>query len=264
MRIDSPSALGGLLHSVSRTSYNSSLAINRAFPSVWIAQTLYFASNSAFTFLKFLMNTLQELLEPKRASSNLSDTDIRRIAIDSIAVQFLNTESTGEIREYLVDTTLPQLVMALERLLKKVSQSPDINAPKLPRKTANDLDSPIHVQKQPFDCVIWLAQDLMRNNHSKEKSMYEIRMMEISKELHKKIAELKVVEIDNANRIKYQLIAENSAASELSDQLNRHLTVLFYDCLRSVNLMVTSNVSVVLLVPLFLSTERIGPGCCEP
>jgi glutamyl/glutaminyl-tRNA synthetase len=87
------------------------------------------------------------------------------IILEHSVEDFLNVcEESLETRTYLVKTTLPTVVMALDGLLKELSNR-NINLNIIRKK--NDIDSGEKDQPNPiFDSLNWLAQFLFRNNPS--------------------------------------------------------------------------------------------------
>lgn len=102
------------------------------------------------------MNKSNEKSAPKLTGS---------IILEHSVEDFLNVcEESLETRTYLVKTTLPTVVMALDGLLKELSNR-NINLNIIRKK--NDIDSVEKDQPNPiFDSLNWLAQFLFRNNPS--------------------------------------------------------------------------------------------------
>ncbi|KAJ3417345.1 EF-hand calcium-binding domain-containing protein 5 [Chytridiales sp. JEL 0842] len=107
------------------------------------------------------------------------DRDIKEMAVAAIAKDFLNTsEMSLEVRAYLVETTLPTIVMALERLLKEVDRRKLVEMmerreplQKVMSTLAPAAESGSSLEPQTdkpaddtFDPINWLAQFLYRNN----------------------------------------------------------------------------------------------------
>ncbi|KAI9014654.1 hypothetical protein BC832DRAFT_546037 [Gaertneriomyces semiglobifer] len=111
------------------------------------------------------------------------DNEVQEIAIRALAHDFLNVPDLSlDLRAYMVETTLPTLIFALEKLLREVEKKhllgdgSDSGGSTLPASRnaptekltdqglgtglATQLDKPV----EQFDCINWLAQFLYRNN----------------------------------------------------------------------------------------------------
>ena len=103
------------------------------------------------------IKSIEELLEPTRNSVNLTDTQLRQISINAIADDFLKVQEVGlEERYYLVKTTLPSLVVSLEKLLKEMMRR---NIHLESAKDEQDIPPAAEsdVPKPNFDSINWLG-----------------------------------------------------------------------------------------------------------
>ncbi|KAH6597012.1 hypothetical protein BASA50_004770 [Batrachochytrium salamandrivorans] len=155
------------------------------------------------------------------------------IALEALAEQFLNApEASLEMRAYLVQTTLPTLVLSLEKLIHEIEQRMLItNNPKEAEQvnysdskgdfrasisnSETTLNSPSHSQPdmpvERFDALQWLAQHLFRNNpfyshcFDQTSSAYVKSMTVVAEGLRQKISDL----------------AASKEAKRISDELAR-------------------------------------------
>ncbi|TPX60278.1 hypothetical protein SpCBS45565_g07556 [Spizellomyces sp. 'palustris'] len=98
-----------------------------------------------------------------QSTPTLLDTDIRDLAIKTLASDFLNvSDANVPLRAYLVETTLPACVLAMEALIKNVLKGNQLESDGTicPLKA----DEKNEKQEESFDSINWLAQHLYRNN----------------------------------------------------------------------------------------------------
>ncbi|KAJ3324094.1 EF-hand calcium-binding domain-containing protein 5 [Boothiomyces sp. JEL0866] len=145
---------------------------------------------------------VETLIASSRKDRHLNDYEIRDMAINQIADKFLEnvTEDGLETRAYLITTTLPTVIYALEQLLKEMQTrklSYESTKYLLVKKDDLETDKPA----ESFDCLNWLgrlennlAQYLFRNNPIytfKNPVNYFARLEEISANLNQRIVDLK-------------------------------------------------------------------------
>ncbi|KND00024.1 uncharacterized protein SPPG_04370 [Spizellomyces punctatus DAOM BR117] len=112
-----------------------------------------------------------DTLAQSRAQSppTLLDKDIRDLAIKTLASDFLNvSDANVALRAYLVETTLPACVLAMEALIKNVLKGNRLESdgtllPLEPDEKDGKQDNK-EKQKDTIDSINWLAQHLYRNN----------------------------------------------------------------------------------------------------
>ncbi|KAJ3276598.1 EF-hand calcium-binding domain-containing protein 5 [Terramyces sp. JEL0728] len=138
---------------------------------------------------------VDSLIASSRKDRHLNDYEIRDIAINQIADRFLEnvTDDGLETRAYLITTTLPTVIYALEQLLKDM-QKRNLNYEstkyQLISKDMLENDKPA----ETFDCLNWLAQYLFRNNPMyayRNSGQYFARLEEIGAVLNKRIVDIK-------------------------------------------------------------------------
>ncbi|KAL7752608.1 hypothetical protein RI367_002142 [Sorochytrium milnesiophthora] len=119
----------------------------------------------------------------------------RSISIDTVAHEFLsmpNLDASVEQRAYLVESTLPTVILALEKLLIEVSRGVDDPA------RVEDARKSFHLQPDniplTFDPINWLGQYLYRNNPSyanySDASPYISNMQEVAQRLKERLRQL--------------------------------------------------------------------------
>ncbi|KAI8929228.1 hypothetical protein BC831DRAFT_6174 [Entophlyctis helioformis] len=164
------------------------------------------------------IGSIENLLEQSREERLPSATRIRELAITAIANQFLDVPEVNlEMRAFLVQTTLPTVVLALERLLmeierRNVQQPAETEADagrhqsagsrggeagtSAPAAELDTVDVQLDKPQEKFDAINWLAQHLFRNNPSysnmyeQTSSAYIKSMKTVSDHLRTRIADL--------------------------------------------------------------------------
>ncbi|KAI8901952.1 hypothetical protein BC833DRAFT_575684 [Globomyces pollinis-pini] len=139
--------------------------------------------------------SIENLIADTRDVRKLTDSQINLLAIDKIAAEFLVVDDDNlETRHYLIKTTLPTVVIALEQLLKELNtKGIPLNASKhtLDKDDAIQADKPV----SKFDSLNWLGQFLFRNNpqfsNANNNNPYKLRVEKISVMLEERIATLK-------------------------------------------------------------------------
>ncbi|KAJ3315402.1 EF-hand calcium-binding domain-containing protein 5 [Boothiomyces sp. JEL0838] len=138
---------------------------------------------------------VESLIASSRKDRHMNDYEIRYMAINQLADKFLEnvTEDGLETRAYLLTTTLPTVIYALEQLLKEMQKrnlSYESTKYLLVKRDALETDKPA----EKFDCLNWLAQYLFRNNpiySYRNAGHYFTRLEEISSTLNQRIIDLK-------------------------------------------------------------------------
>ncbi|KAJ3045424.1 EF-hand calcium-binding domain-containing protein 5 [Rhizophlyctis rosea] len=176
--------------------------------------------------------SVSNILDRYRNATTPLDEEIREMAIAALANDFLNVpEMSLDVRAYMVETTLPTLVLALERLLKEVGKrgmtempEPSTAEPKNPGKVEESWtpsreadigqkggmmaraaeEYGVQADKPPdtsFDAVNWLAQYLYRNNprfsnfSSSTSSPYLRSIHSVSETLKQRLYELEQLKL---------------------------------------------------------------------
>ncbi|KAJ3177710.1 EF-hand calcium-binding domain-containing protein 5 [Geranomyces variabilis] len=114
---------------------------------------------------------LQRLSQPRTSL----DSEIRNAALSALADDFLAVPDMDlEMRAYMLETALPTLLFALEKLLREVERRKLVGGSEDPErqgggqqlaKAADDgLEPQNDKPKDQFDSINWLAQFLYRNN----------------------------------------------------------------------------------------------------
>ncbi|EGF82528.1 hypothetical protein BATDEDRAFT_86689 [Batrachochytrium dendrobatidis JAM81] len=154
-----------------------------------------------------------ELKEQSTEHQKISELS-QNIAISAIAEQFLDVpEVSLEMRAYLVQTTLPTVVLSLEKLIIEVERRKNLECDGIDKSLKNEcsrsieladsqttLDDATNMQydlpKDRFDALNWLAQHLFRNNptysnFSEETSSPYVKSIKaVAEGLYKKISDL--------------------------------------------------------------------------
>lgn len=92
----------------------------------------------------------EEIVLPRKLVTKNFDT--QAIAVQSLSREFLDVSDHGiEIRAYLVDTTIPSVVMALDNLLREVERRGLLKDDKAPS------------DRPKFDAINWLGRRLKIN-----------------------------------------------------------------------------------------------------
>ncbi|KAJ3371792.1 hypothetical protein HDU91_004937 [Kappamyces sp. JEL0680] len=139
------------------------------------------------------LGSLDVLSDPAEQRTTNS-TEIRKAAVKRIADEFLAVDELSiESRSYLVKTTLPSVVVALEQLIQEM-KTHDIPL----NGRVEVLKSLDQTRKEPpvrkFDSINWLAQKLMRNGDSTACSthgtLYLERVAQVATELEGRIKEI--------------------------------------------------------------------------
>ncbi|KAI9095120.1 hypothetical protein DFS34DRAFT_626735 [Phlyctochytrium arcticum] len=137
----------------------------------------------------------------------LLDHNIRDLAIKTLANDFLNVADADlDLRAYMIETTLPTLVCALEQLLGEVIKRAQNNGEDLMKVMRPKTSKPdIHVDElgpqadkpaERLDSINWLAQYLYRNNprfsnfSSAQSSPYLQSMTAVTTQLKARLFEL--------------------------------------------------------------------------
>nr|KAJ3422327.1 EF-hand calcium-binding domain-containing protein 5 [Polyrhizophydium stewartii] len=166
--------------------------------------------------------SIEDLLKSERGDKPPSEGELRALAIAAIAEQFLDVpEVTLEMRAYLVQTTLPTVVVSLEKLICEIERR---NLPlsegmgteggdaggdgSVARPAPTDATAGVGsagtktLVPQPdkpherFDALNWLAQHLFRNNpayanfYDSTSSAYIKSMKQVADTLRQRIADL--------------------------------------------------------------------------
>ncbi|KAJ3162811.1 EF-hand calcium-binding domain-containing protein 5 [Geranomyces michiganensis] len=114
---------------------------------------------------------LQRLSHPRTSL----DSEIRNAALTALADDFLAVPDMDlDMRAYMVETALPTLLFALEKLLREVERRQLVGGPEDPQKEEggqelakaadNGLEAQSDKPQDQFDSINWLAQFLYRNN----------------------------------------------------------------------------------------------------
>ncbi|KAJ3091931.1 EF-hand calcium-binding domain-containing protein 5 [Quaeritorhiza haematococci] len=179
----------------------------------------------------------------KISGSNVS-TGWHELAFNMLAHDFLEvSESNMEVRAYMADTTLPTVILALDKLLREVDRrnilstesieadSKDAFAP-----AADFLDYQFDKPPNSFDPLNWLAQYLYRNNPrysnfvDSSASPYLKGLQAVSAKLKSKLFELDTIKQarrrqEELNR-KQQELQQNLQKAALEKERNRSFTEL--------------------------------------
>lgn len=147
-----------------------------------------------------MSSRIEQHFQPHRQEANLTDKQVRILAIDSVVDEFLTvSEINLDERIFLLETTLPSLVIASERLLREIERR-QVNSLSIATSVAiaGESDKP----NPKFNPINWLgilifnlAQDLFRRSSSAQLSgsaaAYSKRTKHISAQLHQRIQDIK-------------------------------------------------------------------------
>ncbi|KAI8821360.1 uncharacterized protein EV422DRAFT_496010 [Fimicolochytrium jonesii] len=175
---------------------------------------------------------------------SLLDSQIRDTAIKALANDFLNVpEIDLELRAYIVETTLPTLIIGLEKLLKEVerrdlvgnedpqpSSKPsrwEIDDPNAAAEAAEETNVEVDKPRDQFDSINWLAQFLYRNNprfsnfSSLNSSAYTRSMAKTTAALKDRLFELENMRLAKARAEELQRSQEEERLARIrSAQIN--------------------------------------------
>jgi hypothetical protein len=94
------------------------------------------------------LENIEELINDYSNQSYLTDAEIRQIAVNSLAEEFLQGDASIEQRIYMAETTISPVVLSIERLLREVSKQ-------RPPTLVNHLETDF--PKKKFNCINWLG-----------------------------------------------------------------------------------------------------------
>ncbi|KAJ3259794.1 EF-hand calcium-binding domain-containing protein 5 [Boothiomyces macroporosus] len=132
---------------------------------------------------------VESLIASSRKDRHMNDYEIRYMAINQLADKFLEnvTEDGLETRAYLLTTTLPTVIYALEQLLKEMQKrnlSYESTKYLLVKKDALETDKPA----EKFDCLNWL--DLKAEKEAKRLAEIEARRLRREQEEKERLARI--------------------------------------------------------------------------
>ncbi|KAJ3388842.1 EF-hand calcium-binding domain-containing protein 5 [Lobulomyces angularis] len=92
--------------------------------------------------------------------------NLRDLAVQTLTYDFLDVTDAGlDFRAYLVETTLPSVIVAIDKLLQEVERRNLVNENIFSNDGTDDENkSNLRCQRPIFDPLNWLAQYLYRNN----------------------------------------------------------------------------------------------------
>jgi hypothetical protein len=157
------------------------------------------------------------------ASKLLDDVEVRYLVIDEIVQQYLDVEDVSvETRKYLVDKTLPTVVLGLECLLKElVQKNLEFNSKNysISKQDLIQTDKPSY----SFDSLNFLAQYFFRNNPQyglTEKGSYAVKSEKIVNQLNQRITE---IELQRKARIEAEELARKLERERIEQERQARL-----------------------------------------